>query len=321
MDVPLSHLDRPFDYLLTEEQAALARPGVRVRVRFSGRLVGGFLTHREDRSEHDGRLAFVDRIVSAEPVLSDEILHLARAVTDRYAGTLADVLRLAVPPRHAKVEAEPERFLAPAPLAAKTDADGWQSYPAGAAFLRAVGEGRPVRAAWQALPGEDWVARLAELARAAATAGRGALLLVPDAADLRRLDQALTAELGPGRHIVLSADLGPAERYRRFLAVRRGHVKVVAGTRAAAFAPVPDLGLLAIFDDGYDVFAEPRAPYPHTREVLTLRSATSGHPAVDRRLRPFHRDSATGRERLGQGRHRGARGVAGPDASGPVRRR
>jgi primosomal protein N' (replication factor Y) len=36
---------------------------------------------------------------------------------------------------------------------------------------------------------------------------------------------------------------------------------------------VAELGLLAIFDDGDDLLAEPRAPYPHAREILMLRSA------------------------------------------------
>ena len=50
---------------------------------------------------------------------------------------------------------------------------------------------------------------------------------------------------------------------------------MVIGTRAAAFAPVADLGLVALWDDGDDSYAEPRAPYPHAREVLLLRA----HPA------------------------------------------
>jgi primosomal protein N' (replication factor Y) len=39
------------------------------------------------------------------------------------------------------------------------------------------------------------------------------------------------------------------------------------------FAPVHNLGLVAVFDDGDDLLAEQRAPYPHAREVLMLRSA------------------------------------------------
>jgi primosomal protein N' (replication factor Y) len=38
------------------------------------------------------------------------------------------------------------------------------------------------------------------------------------------------------------------------------------------FAPVHDLGLVVIWDDGDDLHAEPRAPYPHAREVLALRA-------------------------------------------------
>jgi primosomal protein N' (replication factor Y) len=102
------------------------------------------------------------------------------------------------------------------------------------------------------------------------------VLCVPDHRDLARLDAALAETLGAGRHVLLTADLGPAERYRSFLAVSRGAVKVVAGTRAAAFAPVHDLGLVAVWDDGDDLYAEPRAPYPHTREVLLLRAHDSG---------------------------------------------
>ena len=107
-------------------------------------------------------------------------------------------------------------------------------------------------------------------------AGRGSVLCVPDARDLAVLDAALTTVLGPGRHVTLTADLGPAPRYRSFLAVARGHVQVVVGTRAAAFAPVHDLGLVAQWDDGDDLYAEPRAPYPHTREVLLLRAHDVG---------------------------------------------
>ncbi|MGV9534403.1 primosomal protein N' family DNA-binding protein, partial [Streptosporangium sandarakinum] len=106
VDTPLPHLDRPFDYLVPAAMDAEAVPGVRVRVRFAGKLVDGFLLERTEASEHQGRLARLERVVSPEPVLTPEIAALARAVADRYAGAMADVLRLAVPPRHARAEAE-----------------------------------------------------------------------------------------------------------------------------------------------------------------------------------------------------------------------
>ncbi|TDO41627.1 replication restart DNA helicase PriA [Paractinoplanes brasiliensis] len=382
VDVPLAHLDRPFDYLVPAADDEAAQPGVRVRVRFAGQLISGFLLERAESSPHGGKLAYLDRVVSPERVLDPEIARAARAVADRYAGNLYDVLRLAVPPRHARVEGQASKTpespsgdepvedttaegedVAPAsadaaPLSADgataqangkhtgagqatdaeaeraaqtraeqaTDAeaeraaqtraeqathaapqhvahagvksaahaapaggtpagfeggadpavgegsDGWGNYVAGRAFLRALAEGRNARAVWAALPGEEWASRIAEAAEATVRGGRGVVIVVADARDLDRVDRALGRALGPGRHVALNAALGPAERYRRFLAASRHQVPVVAGTRAAMWAPVAKLGLVVIWDDGDDLHAEPRSPYPHAREVLLTRA-------------------------------------------------
>jgi primosomal protein N' (replication factor Y) len=278
VDIPLAHLDRPFDYLVPERMAADAVPGCRVRVRFSGKLVDGFVLDRLASSDHPGRLSYLDRVVSAEPVLSPEIAGLARAVADRYAGTLADVLRLAVPPRHAGTEAKPSP--PPAGPPDRPAPGSWARYPAGEAFLAGTADGRAPRAAWSALPGPEWPDEIAVAAATAAAAGRGAVIVVPDVKDLARVDAALTARLGPDQHVCLTADLGPAERYRRWLAVLRGSVRISAGTRAAMFAPVRDLGLVVLWDDGDDLHAERRAPYPHAREVLALRAHRQGAAAL-----------------------------------------
>ncbi len=97
---------------------------------------------------------------------------------------------------------------------------------------------------------------------------------------MARVDAALTSVLGAGHHVVLTSEGGPAARYRDFLAVARGARRIVVGTRSAAFAPVHDLGLVAIWDDGDDLYAEPRAPYPHTRETLLLRAEREGAAAL-----------------------------------------
>lgn len=281
VDVPLAHLDRPFDYLVPASMASDAAPGVRVKVRFSGRDVNGFVVARSAASDFPRRLSPLRRVVSAEPVLSPGVLALCRAVADRYAGTLADVLRLAVPPRHARIEAESGHAGEPA---ASPDPEAllaaWEAEAGGPALVRRLARGESPRAAWCAVPGADWAGQLAAAAAAVASSGRGSLLLAPDAAHLARLDRSLTAVLGAGRHVVLSADLGPAARYRAFLAALRGRVPIVAGTRAAVFAPVSRLGLVALWDDGNDLYVEPRAPYPHAREVLVTRAHQAGAAAL-----------------------------------------
>src|SRR5690606_37591925 len=105
LEVGLAHLDRNFDYLVTAEQHEACVPGARVRARFAGKEVDGFVVARREHSEHEGRLQPLRRVVSAAPVLAPGVLALAVAVAARYAGTRADVLRLAGPPRHARTEA------------------------------------------------------------------------------------------------------------------------------------------------------------------------------------------------------------------------
>lgn len=269
VDSPLSHLDRPFDYLVPADLDDSVVPGCRVKVRFAGRLVDGFCVERVAASEHEG-LAWLAKAVSSEPVLRPDVLALARQVADHYAGTLSDVLRLAVPPRQARVEAA--QVSVPPTALPDRSSDAWEPFAEASDFLDALAAGRGARAVWSALPGHDPARAAAQAVLATLHAGRGAVVLVPDARDVARWDRALTEVLGEGLHVVLTAAQKPAERYRSYLALARGQVGVALGTRAAAFAPVHDVGLVVIWDDGDDLYAEPRAPYPHAREVLLMRA-------------------------------------------------
>nr|WP_276582349.1 primosomal protein N' [Cellulomonas sp. RIT-PI-Y] len=279
------HLDRSFEYLVPATLDAAATPGVRVKVRFGGQDVDGYLLERVAEPEHDGALTPLRRVVSAEPVLTPAVGRLARAVADHYAGTLPDVLRLAVPPRHARTEGEVPRSVGAdvEPADPRPTAVAWTPYRGGPAFLSHLSAGGSPRAAWVALPGpagESWAEAIAEAVVATLVSGRGALVVVPDARDVDRVCAALDAAGVPAwdptrpdsTYVRLMADEGPSRRYRAFLAVLRGLARVVVGTRAAAFAPVRDLGLAVCWDDGDDLHAEPRAPYPHVREVLGLRA-------------------------------------------------
>lgn len=278
LDIPLAHLDRPFDYAVPATMADSAVPGARVKVRFAGQDVDGYVVARVSQTDHTGRLQDLRRVVSPEPVLSAEIAAVVGEVAARYAGARSDVLRLAVPARHATTEKLASTI--PPDVVATPQVSAWAAYSGGSEVLSGLAAGECPRVVWGVGPGDEGLALLAEAIIATAASGRGALACLPDVRDVKRLEGILASRLEPGQFVVLTADAGPSKRYAAFLAVSRGAVRVVIGTRAAAFAPIHQLGLVAIWDDGDDLYAEPRAPYPHTREVLLIRAQRSGSAAL-----------------------------------------
>jgi primosomal protein N' (replication factor Y) len=255
VDVPLPHLDRPFDYLVPDKLDTQAVPGCRVRVRFAGRLVDGYVLERVEQSEHDGRLLYLERVTSPT------------GTPGRWPTSCAWRSRPGMPAWR------PSR--PPGPRSTGT------SPPA-------PGHGRNIR---QARPSSRRSGKDAPQGRSGprsrATTGR-----TPSRAPWRRRWRADAAPWSSSPTAVTSpastppsppnwaTDLGPTVRYRRWLKVRRGNVSAVVGTRATMFAPVHDLGLVVLWDDGDDVHAEPHAPYPHPREVLALRAHRAGAGAL-----------------------------------------
>jgi primosomal protein N' (replication factor Y) (superfamily II helicase) len=103
VDIPLFHLDRPFTYRVPEALAAQIHLGTRVKVPFGGRRrVDAWVIGHAPDLPPDARDLL--RVVSPIPSFGPAELNLFRWVADRYAATVVDTLRLAVPPRVAAIE-------------------------------------------------------------------------------------------------------------------------------------------------------------------------------------------------------------------------
>ncbi len=277
VDAPGPDLDHPFTYAVDARTAPGLVTGVQVRVPFAGADVAGWVlgVRTPEETERVTPLRHVRRVVS-RPVLAPDVVAVARRVADHYAGTLSDVLRTAVPPRHARAEreaaVEPDISGRAAPAGELRPGD-WQTVTGASAFLDRVRLGQaPAAAALLPAWADPWAA-LAFAVDHVRAGGRSALVLVPDTADVERVVTAVGT-----RHRVraLHHALGPAARWRAFLDILDGRVDVVVGTRAAAFAPLPRLGGVLVWDDGDDSFVEPRAPGWHTRVVAAERARESG---------------------------------------------
>ena len=353
VDSTLPQVDRTFDYRVPAELSEDAVPGARVRVLFNGHEMTGYVEERAATTDWTRTsLLPLKSVLSRVPSVAPEIFALAEALADRYASTVANVLRLAVPPRIAALDkkyapllpgyesaylgeparvnvpensaedatesnpennpelAEPESSSAsdasthadpyawlatpgaPAPFVldppalnpdAPDAASVFSDYENGAEFIEDVAAGAATRAVMTVLPGHleyTWADVLATALAAAATSGRGAIAVVPTAKNLDLLEAALAERLPADSFVRLSSDSTPHTRYHGFVKARLGRVPVVIGTRAAAYAPVANLGLVVCWDDGDSSLLEQRAPYCHARDVLLLRASAENTAAL-----------------------------------------
>lgn len=355
VDSTLPQVDRTFDYRVPAELSEDAVPGARVRVLFNGHELTGYIEERAATTDWTRTsLLPLKSVLSRVPSVAPEIFALAEALADRYASTVANVLRLAVPPRIAALDkryapllpgyesaylgdsapvstsdapesaasehvasestesgpstasaassaatsiaTDPYAWLAtpgaPAPFVldspalnpdAPDAASVFSDYENGAEFIEDVAAGAATRAVMTVLPGHlehTWADVLATALAAAAASGRGAIAVVPTAKNLDLLEAALAERLPADSFVRLSSDSTPHTRYHGFVKARLGQVPVVIGTRAAAYAPVANLGLVVCWDDGDSSLVEQRAPYCHARDVLLLRASAENTAAL-----------------------------------------
>lgn len=262
VNVPVSHLDRDFDYLVPATIESQCRIGDRVRVRFAGKLADAIIVDRIAESEFT-KLSPIERAIG--PALTPETLDLVRAVVDRYVGMFWDVVRAAVPNKSKAGESRRNAIKTVTPT---SHLNAWASYLQGSALLEKLSSGVGTRAVWASAPASLWWEEIAELVNALqdCDSEAGIIILVPDAPSIERLVGVI-----PNAEII-STHLSQGQRYKNFLEVRAGRGRVVVGTRSAVFAPVENLKAIIMWDDFNDAYADAHAPYWDAREVAALRS-------------------------------------------------
>ncbi|HEU5223710.1 MAG TPA: primosomal protein N' [Candidatus Lumbricidophila sp.] len=279
IDSPLPQLDQLFDYGVPARLAERAKPGVRVRVplRVGGRVANGWLVELASTSEYSGRLSELDDVVSEVPVLNRDVWRLTRAVADRAAGNASDVLRVAIPPRSVRAE----KAWAAAASANVANAEPPTPVPVpvsplDAALLGGARMALHLGIGQTAAGISHWADTLARASAAVLASDRSVLLMVPDYRAQGELRAALSAVTDASRVLRVDARQSTPDRMRNHLAAMSDRAHIVLGNRSAVYSPAARLGLIAMWDDGDPLFAEPHAPGAHARDVALLRQEQSG---------------------------------------------
>jgi primosomal protein N' (replication factor Y) len=256
LDNPLPHLDRLFDYEIPEELDEVCVPGVKVKVKFSNRNMEAWVVEKAALSSHHKKLSEILKVISNYPVLTPEVLTLSQIVADRFIGNLTDVLRFAIPPRQAKIE------------------KGFHIES-----IKRINSETKAHATYSSLtipPCVDKDIAIIESIKKINDKGKQSLILFPNINLVEEFKNALVSKYPDVKVQVLSAEQEPSVRYKSFLEILGNNAEVVIGTRNAIFAPLQNLGLIAIWDDADENYFSQQSPYWNAREVAILRARLNG---------------------------------------------
>jgi primosomal protein N' (replication factor Y) len=244
-------IDKEFDYLVPEAWEGLVQVGTRVRIALGPRRVGAWVVETGVEAPTGVALRSLAKISGHGP--SPELLDLARWARWRWAArTPVPFLRTASPDRN--VPTLPPRPEGWAPVPAVVD-------PVVAPLLDEVFAGDPV--VLRLPPTAD----LLPVVQGAAALG-DALVICPS----HRLARNVAARL---RRAGVRVALHPDE----WAKAAAGGCTVI-GTRAAAWAPCPDLAAVVVLDEHDEVHQEERSPTWHARDVGLERARRRGVPCV-----------------------------------------
>ena len=296
LDVPLPRL---FDYRADDARDADA--GLRVRVPFgNGHKLGVIVEVVEISDQPCEKIKPVECILRDMPPLPADWLALCDFCSRYYQHPLGQVMAFALPPllRRGKLP-RPRKVSHDGTPSAKSVPTLLPEQQAAVQAIQAVG-----RFETFLLHGVTGSGKTEVYLRAidtALTAGKQALMLVPEIALTPQLEQRVS-ERFPMAHVVAAHSGVPdAARARGFLDALEGRADIVLGTRLSVFMPLPRLGLIAVDEEHDASFKQQEGLRYSARDVAVFRAKQLDIPIVlgsaTPALETFHH-ALSGRYRL-----------------------
>ncbi|MFM6963757.1 MAG: hypothetical protein ACKOWJ_05805, partial [Micrococcales bacterium] len=169
---------------------------------------------------------------------------LLRSLADRSVCAIGDLLKVAVPSRAVRSETAFEA----------------------AAWATPVARTSGTRSTELTF---DWVGQSVIRVEKALANGESVMVITPDYRDQAAFVAAIETKQIP--FIDYASTQKSSARYQAFLTAQTEGAHLLVGNRATVYAPVQNLGLVIIKDEGDDSLTEQTAPYLSVREVALLR--------------------------------------------------
>lgn len=270
-------IEKTFHYAVPPALEGAVGVGIRVKIPFGPRVMTGFVVGIPAESSTQG-LKSVIEIVDTAPVVTPDLLALARWMAGEYMCSVGEALSAVVPvavraPRRQRAPAAAPAPNLITPAAPPTLSPAQKNAVDQLASALAAGGGKTFVLNGVTASGKTEV--YLAVMQSALAAGRQTVFLVPEIA-LTPQFIGLVQKRFPGQVGIWHSQLSEGEKYRTWDAARTGAVSMIVGARSAVFAPFHRPGLFIIDEEHESTYKQEQKPAYHTRDVAIERARLAG---------------------------------------------
>lgn len=140
-------------------------------------------------------------------------------------------------------------------------------------IMKLISAGKPAGALLHGVTGSGKTAVFIKLIESVTNSGRSAIMLVPEISLTPQLVGRFKAAFGDTVAVIHSA-LSLGQRMDEFKRAKSGDAKIVIGTRSAVFAPLENIGIIIMDEEGESTYKSEQSPRYHARDVAIQRCGT-----------------------------------------------
>ena len=140
-------------------------------------------------------------------------------------------------------------------------------------IAKLVDAAKPAGALLHGVTGSGKTAVFMSLIKHVLDKGKTAIMLVPEISLTPQTVNRFCSVFGDAVAVIHSG-LSVGQRLDEFKRIKRGDAKIVIGTRSAIFAPLTDIGIIIMDEEGESSYKSDSSPRYHARDVAIKRCAT-----------------------------------------------
>lgn len=270
-------VDKLFTYVVPEALRGRVRPFARVLVPFGPRRVTGYVIAGRGRIPGTVRLKEVAGLIDEEPLLTGELIDLARWMSGYYLHPLGEVLKAVLPSSikgkgRLSVEDETEGKF---PVEIERPALTPDQQTAFDAVRGALASSTSARFLLHGVTGSGKTEVYLRCIEEALRMGRSALVLIPEIALIPQSTSRFRRRFGT-KVAVLHSRLTGAQRAALWRGARSGEIRIVIGARSAVFVPLENLGIIVVDEEQDSSFKQEDKPRYNAVRAARFRAEREG---------------------------------------------